>query len=181
MVNTFLYSVYGQTGGNQHKDDAAIVAYRNRWLDALLVGSKVEAVVALGGLADDAWQKWKATPSGQGATVAYAHVIHPTEPESSSAGDPTKLKAAISAMLQNWNTALQALHPKVMHPDAPVPLSLYGPAFVAGDKPPIPAGDLAAGSPPWMLGQDGWATRVGSTPQQKRYSIQITVPAAFQV
>jgi uracil-DNA glycosylase len=181
MVNTFLYSVYGQGGGNQHKDDAGIVAYRNRWLDALLVGSKVEAVIALGGLADDAWQKWKATPSGQGVAVAYAHVTHPTQPESSSGGDATKLKAAITAMLQNWNTALQALHPKVQHPDAPAPLVPYGAAFAAGEKPPIPAGDLPAGSPPWMLDQDGWAKRVGATPQQKRYSITVTVPTPFQV
>jgi uracil-DNA glycosylase len=182
-VNTFLYSVYGQSGGNQHKDDAGIVAYRNRWLDALLVGSKVEAVIALGGLADDAWQKWKATPSGQGAAaaLAYAHVTHPTQPESSSGGDATKLKAAITAMLQNWNTALQALHPKVSHPDTSVPLVLYGASFAAAEKPPIPAGDLPAGSPPWMLDQDGWAKRAGTTPQQKRYSITVTVPTTFQV
>src|SRR4249919_3635646 len=29
MVNTFLYSVYGQGGGNRHEDDEAIAAYRN--------------------------------------------------------------------------------------------------------------------------------------------------------
>ena len=28
MINTFLYSVYGQQGGEQHKDDAAIIAYQ---------------------------------------------------------------------------------------------------------------------------------------------------------
>jgi hypothetical protein len=36
MVNTFVYSVYGQGGGNRHKNNPAIIAYRNRWLDALL-------------------------------------------------------------------------------------------------------------------------------------------------
>src|SRR5205809_2015371 len=29
IINTFLYSVYGQWGGNQHKNDAGIIAYRN--------------------------------------------------------------------------------------------------------------------------------------------------------
>ena len=29
MVNTFLYSVYGQGGGNRHEDDEAIAAYRH--------------------------------------------------------------------------------------------------------------------------------------------------------
>jgi hypothetical protein len=181
LVNTFLYSVYGQTGGDQHKNDPGIVAYRNRWLDALLAGSQVEAVIALGGLADNAWQAWKATPSGQGVgNIPYAHVTHPTQPESSSGGDATKLAAAITAMLQNWNAALQALHPAIAHPDRQGPLALYGNAFVPGDLVPIPAGDLPAGSPPWMLGQNAWATRTGSTPQQKRYSITLTVPAAFQ-
>src|SRR6185312_11953809 len=40
MINTFLYSVYGQQGGERHKDDAAIVAYRTQWLDALLAGGR---------------------------------------------------------------------------------------------------------------------------------------------
>ena len=30
MVNTFVYSVFGQGGGNRHKNDPAIIAYRNR-------------------------------------------------------------------------------------------------------------------------------------------------------
>src|SRR6476661_6871412 len=51
MVNTFLYSVYGQGGGNRHDDDEKIAAYRNAWLDALLVGTGVTAVISLGQLA----------------------------------------------------------------------------------------------------------------------------------
>jgi len=47
IVNTFLYSVYGSVKAKTQKDPA-LAAYRNRWLDALLVGSKVEGVVALG-------------------------------------------------------------------------------------------------------------------------------------
>ena len=35
MINTFLYSVYGQGGGERHKDDAGIAGYRNKWLDKL--------------------------------------------------------------------------------------------------------------------------------------------------
>ena len=44
--------------------------------------NQIEAVLALGGLADDAWQKWKQTPVGQGYSPAYQHVTHPTAPES---------------------------------------------------------------------------------------------------
>ena len=66
MINTFVYSVFGQAGGSRHHNDPLIAGYRHRWLDALLVGKQVEAVVALGTLADEAFRAWQATPSGQG-------------------------------------------------------------------------------------------------------------------
>jgi uracil-DNA glycosylase len=59
MVNTFLYSVYGQQGGEQHREDAPIIAYRNSWLAALTSPGQLDAVIALGHLADDAWSKFK--------------------------------------------------------------------------------------------------------------------------
>jgi uracil-DNA glycosylase len=138
LVNTFLYSVYGQGGGEQHKNDPKIAAYRNQWLDALLVGQSVEAVVALGSLADAAWKNWKQTPKGHANSEAYAHITHPTQPESSSHGDAAKLAAATKAMLQNWNAALQTLRPVIAHPDSDVALQLYGDQFAAGEKPDIP-------------------------------------------
>ncbi len=64
LINTFLYSVYGQIGRRAHKDDPGIVEYRNSWLRSIFGGNQIEAVVALGSLADDAWQKWKQTPVG---------------------------------------------------------------------------------------------------------------------
>ncbi|WFU25262.1 hypothetical protein QA649_03170 [Bradyrhizobium sp. CB1717] len=36
MVNTFLYSVYGQSGGSKHKNEPGIVDYRNKWFKAVL-------------------------------------------------------------------------------------------------------------------------------------------------
>lgn len=66
LVNTFLYSVFGQGGGQRHAKDPAIAAYRNAWLDALLVGSQVSAVVTLGQLAHTAYDMWAATqPRGR--------------------------------------------------------------------------------------------------------------------
>src|SRR6185295_7445521 len=64
LINTFLYSVYGQGGGNKHKNDPAIAAYRNKWIDAVVSTQKLEAILALGLLATEAYQEWKATPSG---------------------------------------------------------------------------------------------------------------------
>jgi hypothetical protein len=65
MINTFLYSVYGQGGSERHQNDPGIIAYRDRWLKAVLGLDGVEAVVALGSLADQAWSTWVKTADGQ--------------------------------------------------------------------------------------------------------------------
>jgi hypothetical protein len=106
MVNAFLFSVYGQGGGNRHRDDPAIIAYRSRWLDALLVDLHVEAVMAFGRLADAAWQHWKATPAGTALDVPYQALRHPTYPENSSGGNLQKRSEAMKAMLDEWNADL---------------------------------------------------------------------------
>jgi len=174
MVNTFIYSVFGQGGGEKHSDDPKIAKYRNKWLDALVQPGKVEAVVALGTLADKAWGLWKATAHGGGTNVKYRKITHPTHPEASAGGDSASHAAAIKALLRNWNDALQALHP-LDHPDTNRPLELYGSAFGHGDKIPIPADDLPAGLPDWMRVNDGWADRPGRG-RQKRATIRVVVP-----
>ena len=174
-VNTYLYSVYGSVKAKTRKNPD-LIAYRNRWLKALLAGGKIEAVVALGQAADEAWRLWKATADGQAIDVAYQAVTHPTEPESSSGGDRTKLAAATKKLLLNWNAALQVLSQHVQHPDAPTPLHLYGETWAEGDRLPIPDFDLPAGLPAWMRQQDGWARRSGADALAKRRNITITVP-----
>jgi hypothetical protein len=176
LVNTFLYSVYGQAGGTQHRDDQSLVDYRNRWLTAIFTASQIEAVLALGQLADDAWQKWQTTADGKGHAPAYEHVTHPTEPESSSGGDPAKLQAAITAMLQNWNHALAALQPRITQPDMPGPLVPYGVAFKPEERIEIPEFDVPAGVPDWMRSPAAWAQRLGATAADKRRNITITIP-----
>jgi hypothetical protein len=177
MVNTYVYSVYGQGGGNRHRNDAPIIAYRNRWFDALLPGN-VQAAVALGQLADGAWQAWRTTPTGAGFGGVYAAVTHPTQPESSSKGVKAKRDAAITKMLQGWNAALALLQPAVT-PDVPQPLVPYGSAFTAADLPDIPQQDLPVGSPPWMCGNADWARRTGPDDKTKRVTITVRVPKAF--
>src|SRR6185436_4694555 len=73
FVNTYLYSVYGSVRAATRKNPN-LIDYRNRWLSALLVGSRVDAVLALGQAADEAFQFWKATPAAQSVNVAYAPV-----------------------------------------------------------------------------------------------------------
>jgi uracil-DNA glycosylase len=175
MVNTFLYSVYGQGAGEQHASSAKIVEYRNRWLDAVFAASKIEAVIALGHLADGAWKSWQATPTGKAHSPAYQHVTHPTEPESSSGGDPAKLQAATKAMLANWNTALAALSP-LAHPDVKRSFVPYGEALAEGDRAEIPEADTPPGVPSWMRSPNAWASREGATAAAKRRNITITIP-----
>ena len=175
MINTFLYSVYGQAGGEQHIADPQIAAYRHRWLDAIFESNQIDAVLTLGHLADSAWQTWKKTPTGKSHSPAYQHVTHPTQPESSSGGDRTKLRAAITAMLANWNQALEQLHP-LPHPDLPGALVPYGSTFAAGDRVEVPEFDVPAGTPDWMRSPRPWADRVGKTAAAKRRNITLTIP-----
>ena len=175
IVNTFLYSVYGSVRAETRRDQR-LVDYRNRWLDALLLDKGIEAVLALGGAADEAWQMWKGTPQGHAFTVPYAAVTHPTQPESSAKGDKGKLAEATKKLLSNWNVGLQTLAPAIAHPDSATPLVLYGDAWSDGDRLPVPEFDFPAGLPTWMHEQDGWARRVGKDDLEKRRSITIVVP-----
>jgi hypothetical protein len=188
FVNAFLYSAYGQGGATKHKNDAGIVAYRNRWLKALLDTEPIEAVVCLGDLAQDAWDKWKTT---RGKAPPAVKIWHPTRPESSSRGKgAAALVQAIKDMLANWNVGLQTIKPSLKHPDVTVPLVLYGTAFANGDRVAIPERDFPAGTPQWMIDNDGWATRGLPTPPkkpptpaqlaaQKRATIVVKVPSAY--
>lgn len=174
FINTYLYSVYGSVKAKTRKNPD-LIAYRNRWMNAFLIEGNIEAVLALGTAADEAWQFWEATPAAQSVKVAYAAVTHPTQPESSSNGDKAKLAAATKKLLQNWSKALQTLSPNILHPDEPVPLSLYGEAWAEGDRVAIPEFDFPAGLPAWMHDQDGWARRVGANELAKRRNITITI------
>jgi uracil-DNA glycosylase len=175
MVNTFLYSVYGSVKAATRKS-AALLGYRNQWIDALVAGGNVEAIVALGTAADEAARFWQATPTGQASHIPMVAITHPTQPESSSKNDKVKLALATKAMLANWNVALQVLAPDIAHPDFATPLKLYGDTWADGDRLPVPEADFPAGLPAWMHEQDGWAKRAGKDDLAKRRNITINVP-----
>lgn len=180
MINTFLYSVYGQQGGSKHRNDGSIIAYRNLWIDTIFANNSIEAVITLGTLADGAWQAWKKTATGRTCDPAYAHITHPTQPDSASKGDTKKQAQLVKQMLQNWNAALSAVKPQIKHPDSQRALVPYGDSFLAGELVEIPEADMPPGVPPWMRGASGWATRTGATTALKRATITVTVPAAFR-
>jgi hypothetical protein len=176
MVNTFVYSVYGQFGGERHRNDPAIAAYRHRWLDALLVGTNVQAVITLGSLADAAVEMWRATPAGSASTLTFRKIFHPTFPEGASRGGTITRAEAMHQMLTDWNQALDELRPLIVGPDVPPPSDHYGDDLVPADLAPISAEDLPAGLPAWMRSLDAWASRKGATTEEKRATLVIRVP-----
>jgi uracil-DNA glycosylase len=136
-------------------------------------------VVSLGSLADGAWAAWIKTADGQSsAGLPYQHIQHPTWPESSSHNE-TERKANTKIMLARWNDAIKALSPLIKHPDVSVTFTPYGDDFTPGDLEDIPADDLPAGLPPWMRGDQAWATRDGADPATKRRTIVVTVPSGI--
>ncbi len=175
FINTFLYSVYGQSGGEQHVNDPAIADYRHQWIDAILTSVNVEAIITLGHLADSAYQQWRKTPSGAASTLPYATVLHPTYPDSASRSGTITKAQAFAKLCASWNTALQALSP-VMTPDVAGPLVLYGSTITTEEHSVIPAADLPAGLPAWMRSLDAWAARSGADAQTKRATLTVTVP-----
>jgi hypothetical protein len=176
MLNAFLYSVFGQGGGESHKNDPEIIEYRHKWLDAVLVGSQVQAVVAFGHLAHDALDRWLDTPAGQGAALTTERLAHPTKPEAASKGNEEKRAAVMKEMLAEWNEALERLDATLAARPQGQPLKIYGEDLLPEDRAPIPEGDMPAGAPPWMRSLTTWAARKGDTAEAKRATVVVTVP-----
>lgn len=175
LVNTFLYSVYGQGGGTRHARDAAIAGYRHRWLDALIVDGGVTAVITLGALARTAYATWAGTQPDVAARVHRAALRHPTYPEGAARNGSASLEEATAVLLADWNAHLPALR-EVVEPDSAVDERPYGTTWQPGDLVEIPEADLPPGCPPWWRSVQPWAARTGADRETKRATITITVP-----
>ncbi|WP_323097223.1 uracil-DNA glycosylase family protein [Intrasporangium sp. YIM S08009] len=175
MVNVYVYSVFGQSAGNRHAKDPAIAAYRNRWLDALLVGTDVTAVIALGDLAARAYRTWAKTQPDASGRLHLAAVRHPTYADAIARATGRPLAETTAEQLANWNAALPGIAEHV-EPDTATPLVPYGDAWATGDLAAIPEQDLPAGTPAWWRDVDPWAARTGDTAQAKRATLTVTVP-----
>lgn len=170
MVNAFLYGIYNQSMALPHLLDPAIQAYRDAWLLAALAPGKVETVVTFGTPAFNAWTAFTATPAGAAASAGllFHKALHPTADKPS--GPITR-----QDLLDNWNVALQFLHPQVQKPDVTRPLVPYGSDFTPAELPEIPARDLSFGFPAWMRRTDFWAS-MSPTPGTERANISVEVP-----
>src|SRR6476469_3851993 len=175
MVNVYLYSVFGQAAGNRHAKDEDIAAYRHRWLDALLVGTGVTAVVALGDLAATAYARWSETQPGIAASLHLAAIRHPTYAEGFARASGQPLAETTEAQLLNWNEHLADLAAHVV-PEGPTDPRPYAATWGPTDLVPIPEVDLPPGSPAWWRAVDAWASRTGTDAQTKRATISVVVP-----
>ena len=173
MVNAFLYGIYNQSMALPHLNDPDIQAYRHQWLEAAFEAGKIETVVTFGTPAFNAWTTFTSTPAGQAVlpTVHFHKALHPT---ADKPGGPITRKD----LLDNWNVALQSLHPNIHHPDVASSLMPYGDDFTAEELPPIPSRDLPMGFPSWMRDTDFWASmpEPPADPGTERANIAITVP-----
>jgi uracil-DNA glycosylase len=171
MINAFLYGIYNQSMALPHLNDPEILAYRNQWLEAAFEGGSIEAVVTFGTPAFNAWTAFTETPAGQAVlpSIHFHKALHPT---ADKPGGPITRKD----LLENWNHALQDLHPNIHRPDATTPLVLYGDDFTPEDLPPIPSRDLPMGFPAWMRDTDFWASMPPEDPGTERANIAMTVP-----
>ncbi|MEV0781269.1 uracil-DNA glycosylase family protein [Streptomyces sp. NPDC050433] len=174
LINTYLYSVYGQRAGDAHANDPDIARYRHRWLDTLVTHNQIEAIISLGGLANTAFDTWRKDSSSAPYGGAYAHILHPTYPDSAAASG-TDFHVAMSRLMTDWNGALTALSADVT-PDVQRPLVPYGEAFTPPDLGVIPEADLPPGLPSWMRSDEPWAARQGADPKEKRATITVRIP-----
>jgi hypothetical protein len=175
LINALLYSVYGQSGGTKHVDDKPIADYRHGWLNALVANNDIQAIVALGQLADRSYQAWKKTPEGTSCPALYAAVSHPTYPESASRSGTITKAEAFKKLCTSWNAALTTFDGHLTQ-DQPTVLLRYGDTINKTDLAPIPEFDLPPGLPSWMRSLDAWAARTGTDTQTKRATITLTVP-----
>ena len=179
LLNAFVYSVYGQHSADAHRDDAAIAAYRNRWMDAVLRGTRIKAVIAFGRSADVAFRMWREHAGEAAEDVLFERLLHPTFPDAAAGEDEAKKVELTKQLLDDWNDSLGRLHPRIA--GTGVPLKAYGEAFAPGDLPSIPPHDLPAGIPAWMRSPDPWASRTGEDAATKRRTITVTIPGTFPV
>ena len=176
FINTYLYSVYGSVKAKTRRNPK-LIDYRNRWFDALLVGSQVEAVVALGQAADEAWQFWKAYACGavrerrlrSGDPPDAAGEFLQGRQDQAGGGDE---EAAAELEHGPAGTVAERAAPR----RGQRPSCSTATQWADGDRVAIPEFDFPAGLPAWMHEQDGWARRAGADDLAKRRNITLTVP-----
>nr|BEK71178.1 uracil-DNA glycosylase [Kitasatospora purpeofusca] len=156
-LNAWAYAVRPSFAGKMKPRlaDPAQAQWRNELYGAV-AGPALEAVVAMGGVAQEAVRLWTGRPAGS-VLVQVPHPSSHTE----------------STLLDGWRAAIDTLRP-IVTPDEDGDNTgpNYGTVFEEGDYRPVPARDLPFGVPAF-LGDDAWVRALGGAEQN---SVRRPVP-----
>lgn len=146
MVNTFLFSVFGQFDNELRAIslEPEILGYRNALLDRVVAENPVQAVVSFGAGARHAVDNWP----GAGGLPVF-DLVHPAAPD--------------NLVLPDWNAALPGLT-AALDPDDGVVADAtpYGATFTPADLAEIPRFDLPFGVPDFHRQGGGHSGRDGN-------------------
>jgi hypothetical protein len=146
MLNTFLFSVFGQfdTELRNISNEPTIEDYRNAFLDRIVDENPIEAVISFGKGAQHACNRW--------ANNSQPPIFNATHPAANE-----------TFVISNWNELLSAMQAIVTSDDdGVVETTPFGPAFTVTDLAPIPSFDLPFGVPDWHGRSGGHSTRDGN-------------------
>jgi len=157
LVNVFAVALHPskKTKGLQvMKNNAAIRAARHGLYDRLLAGGALQAIVAFGGPAHQAYDLWAASNAAANAVPVF-RLDHPAAVDRNGTGN--------DAALQEWAAAVTKLRTKVT-PDADGDATgpNFGDYFTEVDYARIPRWDLPKQAPTYA-GDDSWGR--GATPR----------------
>lgn len=138
MINTFLFSVFGQfdTELRNISNEASIENYRHAYLDRIIDQNSIEAIIAFGVGGRHACERWS-----NSTQVPIFNATHPAADE--------------KIVIPNWNSLLPNMQAVITtDDDGVVDQTPFDPTFTNADLTPIPSFDLPFGVPIW-LGRDG--------------------------
>ena len=156
-LNAWAYAVHpSRASAEQDRlDDQDQLEWRNELYDAV-TGPKLEAIIAFGGMAQEAVRQWSGRPPG----------IQPKEVPHPSSRNEAKL-------LDEWRAAVADLREVVTRDsDGDNTGANYGAKFAERDYGAIPRRDLPFGAPAF-LGDDSW---VRARPHGAQNSVQRPSP-----
>ncbi len=146
MLNTFLFSVFGQVDAELRAIslEEPVLSYRNAFLDRLKAGNPIEAVISFGAGARHAVEHWP----GLG-DLPFFHLTHPAADD--------------DFVVASWNEALGEVPDAVRPDDGGLPdATPYAAPLGDGTLTPIPRFDLPFGVPDFQRSGGGHSTRDGN-------------------
>lgn len=150
LVNAFAVALHPSKAAKGQQilaTNAALKAWRNGLYNRLLAGGRLEAVVAFGDNAQQAYDIWAAS-NPAAARVPVVKVAHPAAVDRTGSGDDPSLNG--------WARAVTQLR-AIVTPDAGCDATgpNFGSYFTEVDYQRVPRWDLPAGAPAYV-GDDSW-------------------------